>query len=200
MVSTSATLDRPTTPTDDQALLRSLQLGDAGAIAEVWRRHSATVICAARRIVRSEALAQEIAQDVFTTLWMQSERIDLDRGSILTFLRVVTKNRAVDMVRREVARRRREERVWANSFFVAGPDDPIDLVVRDELVHRVRAAVAELPGVQRESVELAWFGGLTYREVAISLGIPEGTAKSRIRDGFRRVSRALTEDRLSSAR
>lgn len=200
MVSIPATLDRRSTPPDDHELLCSLNAGDEDAMAEIWRRHSAAVFRTARRTVGSDALAQEVAQDAFVTLWKQSERVDLNRGSILTFLRTVTRNRSIDIVRREVSRREREERVWANSSSIAGPDDPIDLVVLDDLIVRVRAAVARLPNAQRESVELAWFGGLTYRDVATSLGLPEGTVKTRIREGLRRLSATMSNESVTSVR
>lgn len=183
---------------DDRVLVRLLLLRDAGAMAEIWRRHSSTVHLTARRIVCNDALAHEIVQDVFTTLWNHSARIDLDRGSLLAFLKAVTRHRSVDVVRQEVARQRREERVCDDPCLVAVPDDPLDVVVRIDLIHRVRRAVSDLPGHERTSVELAWFADRPYREVAGLLDIPEGTAKTRIRQGLRHVSLALADERAFS--
>jgi RNA polymerase sigma-70 factor (ECF subfamily) len=183
--------------TSDLVLLGLLQLGDPAAIAEVWRRHSSMVMAVARRIVRNAALAEEIAQDVMMTLWNQSDRIDLERGSIPSFLRSVTRNRSVDVVRSEVSRRRREEQVHDGAGLV-GPDDPIDTILRNELTHRVRGAVSALPSQERVAVELAWFGGHPYESVASTLGIPGGTAKTRIRAGLRRASLSLDDDRQFS--
>ena len=177
----------------DEDLVRDLQSGDTDALAEVWRRHWAMVVNAALRRVRSEALAQEIAQDVFTTLWKQPHRVDLDRGTLVAFLRVVTRNRSVDVVRREVARARREEQVFEHPSLAIGPDDPAELVLRRELISQVRLTVEALPQREREVLELAWFAGKSYREVASMLGIPEGTAKSRIRHGLRRMSETLCD-------
>ncbi len=198
MSTTETCVERPTALSDDRTLVGLLQQRDPAAIAEVWRRHSAMVIRAAQRVTRSDALAHEIAQDVFTTLWKQPERVDLDRGSLASFLGSVARNRSVDVVRHEAARRRREERTSADPSTAGRPDDPVDVVLHDELTLRVRAAVAELPSHEREAVELAWFGGHAYRQVAIALGVPEGTAKTRIREGMRRMSRTLADDRVLS--
>ncbi len=198
MTMTETTLEGPSTSSDDRTLVRLLQHGDPEAIAEIWRRHSAKVIRAAWRVTRSEALAHEIAQDVFMTLWRHPERVDLDRGNVASFLGSVARNRSVDVVRQEAARRRREERTSVDPSAAGQFADPVDLVMHDELTLRVRAAVAELPTNEREAVELAWFGGRSYRDVAITLGIPEGTTKTRIREGMRRMSQSLADDRVLS--
>ena len=183
---------------DDRLLMRLLLQRDAGAMVEIWRRHSSTVHVTARRIVCSDALAQEVVQDVFMTLWDQSARIDLDRGSLLVFLKAVTRHRSVDVVRQEVARRRREQRVCEDPCLDAVPGDPIDAVLRIDLIHRVRRAVSDLPGHERASIELSWFADRPYREVAGVLDIPEGTAKTRIRQGLRHLSLGLADERVFS--
>jgi RNA polymerase sigma factor (sigma-70 family) len=183
---------------DDQLLVRLLLQRDAGAMTEIWRRHSSTVHVTARRIVCNDALAQEIVQDVFMTLWNHSARINLDRGNLLTFMKAVTRHRSVDVVRQEVARRRREQRVCDDPGLAAVPGDPIDAVLRIDLIHRVRRAVSDLPGHERASIELAWFADRPYRDVADVLDIPEGTAKTRIRQGLRRLSGGLADDRVFS--
>ena len=159
------------------------------ALAEVYRRHGGAVHGLARRVVGSDALADEVTQDVFVDLWKRPERFDPGRGALRTFLLTSAHGKAVDVVRSESSRRAREERT-ARETVVAGYDldhYAWDLAVAD----RVKSAVGSLPGAERQAIELAYFDGRTYREVAEILGEPEGTIKSRIRSGLRRLKGAL---------
>jgi RNA polymerase sigma factor (sigma-70 family) len=113
---------------------------------------------------------------------------DPERGSLRTWLGTLAHRRAVDYVRREEARRRRSVRDAACRVTVPDVEELATALVTAE---RVRAALGVLPPEQREAIELAYFGGRTYREVADELGIPEGTAKSRLRLGLRRVAAVL---------
>jgi len=160
------------------------------ALAEVYRRHGGAVHGLARRVVGSDALADEVTQDVFVDLWKRPERFDPGRGALRTFLLTSAHGKAVDVVRSESSRRAREERT-ARETVVAGYDldhYAWDLAVAD----RVKSAIGALPGAERQAIELAYFDGRTYREVAEILGEPEGTIKSRIRSGLRRLKGALT--------
>ena len=159
------------------------------ALAEVYRRHGGAVHGLARRVVGSDALADEVTQDVFVDLWKRPERFDPGRGALRTFLLTSAHGKAVDVVRSESSRRAREERT-ARETVVAGYDldhYAWDLAVAD----RVKSAIGALPGAERQAIELAYFDGRTYREVAEILGEPEGTIKSRIRSGLRRLKGAL---------
>ena len=147
----------------------------------------------ARRVVGSDALADEVTQDVFVDLWKRPERFDPGRGALRTFLLTSAHGKAVDIVRSESARRSREEKT-ARETVAAGYDldrYAWDLAVAD----RVKIAVGSLPGGERQAIELAYFDGRTYREVAEILGEPEGTIKSRIRSGLRRLKSALRRAR-----
>jgi RNA polymerase sigma-70 factor (ECF subfamily) len=159
------------------------------ALGEVYRRHGGAVHGLARRVVGSDALADEVTQDVFVDLWKRPERFDPGRGALRTFLLTCAHGKAVDIVRSESARRAREEKTGRETV-VAGYDldrYAWDLAVAD----RVKIAVGALPGGERRAIELAYFDGRTYREVAEILGEPEGTIKSRIRSGLRRLKSAL---------
>lgn len=159
------------------------------ALAEVYRRHGGAVHGLARRVVGSDALAEDVTQDVFVDLWKRPERFDPARGALRTFLLTSAHGKAVDIVRSEASRRAREEKT-ARETVVAGYDldrYAWDLAVAD----KVKVAVESLPGGERKAIELAYFDGRTYREVAEILGEPEGTIKSRIRSGLRRLKGAL---------
>ncbi|MFM8973966.1 MAG: RNA polymerase sigma factor [Actinomycetota bacterium] len=176
------------TDLEDAALVRALVVGDGvndGAMSEIVRRHRPAVIGFARRLVGDSGRAEEIAQDVFTRLWERRERFDADRGTLRAFLLALTHGRALDVQRSDRARTRRETATAAREpTAAAGADAP---VVARSVAQAVRDALEGLPEQERRPVELAYYGGHSYRTVAEMLGEPEGTVKSRIRNGLARL-------------
>jgi RNA polymerase sigma-70 factor, ECF subfamily len=167
------------------------------ALAEAYRRHAGAVFALSRRLLVERSLAEEVVQEVFLRLWHQPERFDPERGSLRSFLLAQTHGRSVDILRSEVSRRQREERD-ARETAEAGYDIEhavVDLAVADE----VREAMAVLPPAERAAIELAYFGGHTYREVASLLDEPEGTVKSRIRSGLRRLRTVLVDTGIGAS-
>jgi RNA polymerase sigma-70 factor (ECF subfamily) len=165
------------------------------ALAEAYRRHAGAVFALARRVLADLTAAEEVVQEVFLRLWTQPDKFDPDRGSLRSYLLAQTHGRAVDLLRSDTSRRRREERE-ARQTAEAGYDlehEVWDLAVADQ----VKQVVAVLPVAERRAIELAYFGGHTYREVATLLGEPEGTVKSRIRAGLKRMRVALKSAELS---
>lgn len=145
----------------------------------------------ALRITGDRAFAEEVVQEVFLRLWNEPERFDPARGSLRAFILTNTHGRSVDVVRSESARRSREEREVRRTP-PAGYD--LEREVWDlTLAEHVREAVADLRDEERAAIELAYFGGHTYREVAGMLDQPEGTVKSRIRTGLGRLRESLVE-------
>ena len=161
------------------------------ALAEIYRRHGGAVHALARRILRSDPPAEEITQEVFLDLWKNPEKFDAQRGTLRSFLLARTHGKSVDFVRSEVSRRKREERT-SRETATAGYD--IDHEVWDMAVAgQVQEALVALPDELRHPIELAYFGGHTYKEVAVMLEQPEGTVKSRIRSGLVKLRANLTE-------
>src|SRR5581483_9225591 len=161
------------------------------ALAEAYRRHGGAIFGLARRLLSDTATAEEVTQEVFLRLWNQPEKYDPDRGSLRAYLLSHCHRRAVDVLRSDASRRRREERD-AQSTAEAGYDlehEVWDLTVAEH----VRDAVRQLPKGERAAIELAYFGGHNYREVATLLDEPEGTVKSRIRSGLRRMRDTLVD-------
>lgn len=173
----------------DAALVIAIGRWDQDALAETYRRHGGVVFALARRLLGEQALAEEVVQEVFLRLWNDPGRFDPARGSLRSYLLAQTHGRAVDLLRAERARRQREDRD-AREGVQGGYDlerEVMDLTVAE----RVKAALAELPTGERRAIELAYFGGHSYREVAALLDEPEGTVKSRIRSGLRRLRAGL---------
>ncbi len=159
------------------------------ALAELYRRHAGAVYGLARRVLWDTQLAEEVVQEVFLRIWTAPERYDPDRGSIRSYLLTQTHGRAVDLLRSEGSRKIREER---DALQAAESGYDVEREVWDlALAEGVREAVSTLPEGERRAVELAYFGGYTYREVADLLGEPEGTVKGRIRSALRRLNGAL---------
>lgn len=158
----------------DHVLAARLAAGDDDALIEVFDRHGPFVLGVASRVTASSIVAEDVAQEVFTALWRNPERFDPARGSLRAYLGVQAHRRAVDTVRRDTRRRAREDRCDP----AQSTSDESDAVALTDVV---RHAIERLPAEQREAVELAFWEGHTYREVAQLLGIPEGTAKSRLR-------------------
>jgi RNA polymerase sigma factor (sigma-70 family) len=178
----------------DGELHRRVGAGDEAALAEVYRRFGPLVHALARRVTGDVEAARDVAQEVFCHFWERPLAYDPDRGSLRTWLATLAHRRAVDWVRRE-ERRRRAPATLAADLLVAGAGPGADEAVEAaDTAHRVRRTVAALPPDMREPIELAFYNGCTYREVAIKLGIPEGTAKSRLRSALARLARVLADE------
>ena len=168
-----------------------LLTGDQAALGECYDQYSSFVFGLARRVIGDRRAAEDVTQDVFLHLWERADHFDPDRGGLRTWLGTLAHRRAVDHVRREEARRRRTAKV-GNQASVA--PDVEEMAVAIVTAERVRSALDELPPEQREAIQLAYFEGKTYCEVAVELGIPEGTAKSRMRLGLAKIADALERE------
>jgi RNA polymerase sigma-70 factor (ECF subfamily) len=161
---------------------------DPRALTEMYDQFGSYVFGLAARVIGDRRAAEDVTQDVFLQLWERPQAFDPERGRLRTFVGTLAHRRAIDLVRREEARRRRTARDAASVVPIPDVDELAIAIVTAE---HVRAELEQLPVEQRTAIELAYFGGRTYRQVAEELGIPEGTAKSRMRLGLRRIADAL---------
>lgn len=174
----------------EEELLVATAHADQEAFSALYDRLIGAVRGVARRVLRDPSLADEVAQEVMVEVWRKAGRFDPERGSAAGWVTTLAHRRAVDRVRSEQAARDRDDRVSRRDG--GRPFDEVADEVALRLDHwQVRQALAQLTDRQREAVELAYFGGHTYRDVAEVLGIPEGTAKSRLRDGLARLRVSL---------
>ena len=176
----------------DATLVVAIGRWNDSALAEVYRRHGGAVHGLAQRVLGRDGRADDVTQDVFVDLWKRPERFDPARGSLRSFLATVAHSRAVDIVRSDTARAAREQRT-AHETANGGYDlenEVWDLALADH----VKKVVGALPDPERRAIELAYFEGHTYSEVASMLDEAEGTVKSRIRKGLRRMRDALAEE------
>jgi RNA polymerase sigma-70 factor, ECF subfamily len=181
----------PTAQTTED-LLVAVATGDQLAFETLYDRVTPQVLGVALRVLRDRSLAEEVTQEVLVEVWRKASRFDPDRGSGSGWITTLAHRRAVDRVRSEQASRDRDDRVSRRDEVRAFDEVADEVEIR--LDHwQVRRALATLTERQREAIELAYFGGHTYRDVARVLGIPEGTAKSRLRDGLLRLRAALED-------
>ena len=175
---------------EDHELMSAVARGDEAAFAELYDRMARLVYGVVRKVVRDPSQSEEVTQEVFVEVWRTATRFEVGRGSARTWVLTMAHRRAIDRVRSEQASRDRTERVGHRERMRAF--DEVAEEVETTFEHQqVRAALDHLTDLQREAVELAFYGGYTYREVAELLGAPLGTVKTRMRDGLIRLRDAM---------
>ena len=181
--------DTTTSGDPDRELLQRVGRGDQAAFAQLYDSMAGLVHGVVLRVVRDPSQTEEVVQEVFVELWRVAPRFDAARGTVASWVATIAHRRAVDRVRSEQSARNRTEReltkVERDHDSVA--ESVVELDQTDFDRRRVQRALERLTTMQRQAVELAYFGGHTYREVAALLDVPEGTIKTRIRDGMIRL-------------
>jgi RNA polymerase sigma-70 factor (ECF subfamily) len=184
---------RPEAPGIDLAvLLGQVARGDQDAFEAACRQIAAPAFGTIRRIVRDPCQSEEVAQEVLIEVWRAAARFDAARGSAMAWVMMIAHRRAVDRVRSE--RRSAERELRAASPMIAY-DDVADTVEASLDRERVRRCLGSLTELQREAVTLAYYGGYTYRQVAVLLGVAAGTVNTRMRDGLIRLRDCLGVER-----
>lgn len=170
---------------EDVALIARIVDRDERAVEALYARYSGPLYSLAYQVTGAERFAQDVVQEVFVALWRDASRFDPAKGAVAPWLFSLARHKAIDLVRREANVRKRTADV---DLELEEASDDVDhetwLNFRRD---RVRASIEQLTPAQRESLELAFFSGLTHVEVAERLGIPLGTAKTRIRSALLRL-------------
>lgn len=178
----------------DEDLVAALAGRDTTALEALYDRYGRLAFSLAVRIAGTPETAEEIVQEAFLSIWRGAATYQPGRAAVRTWLLSITHHRAIDAVRRRTARVQTAP-LEDQAQFVGVQDVWSDVsasLVRDE----VRSALAKLPAEQRQSIELAYFGGLTYPEIAEKLGLPLGTVKSRLRLGLQKLQGLLENPNL----
>jgi RNA polymerase sigma-70 factor (ECF subfamily) len=185
----AAELDREARRAEDAALLARIVERDERAVEALYARYSGPLYSLAYQVTRADRFAQDVVQEVFVALWKDAARFDPAKGAVGPWLFSLARHKAIDLVRREANVRKRTADV--DMEFEVAPDDVDHEAWLNLRRDRVRAAIAQLTEPQRTALELAFFAGLTHVEVAERLGIPLGTAKTRIRTALLKLRDAL---------
>jgi RNA polymerase sigma-70 factor (ECF subfamily) len=173
------------TGSEDTALLSRVGQGDENAMETVFRRYSGPVYSVALRILHDTGQAEDVMQEIFLQLWRKPAAFVQGRGALGAWLVVVTRNRAIDLLRR------RKLTDSVDDVVLASPINVADEAERNAMMEKVRGVLANLPPEQRKSLELAYFEGLTHTEIASRTGDPLGTVKTRIRQALITLRKAF---------
>jgi len=176
---------------DDAWLAERVKAGEACALGELYDRYSGLALATAIRVVGSREEAEDVVHDAFVTVWRKIDRFDAGRGSLRAWLMTVVRNRGIDRIR---SRRSTVDVDEADelSLLRTSPNPTWEEVVTRASTDELRAALTELPDEQRRAVELAYFEGYTYREVAEITGVPPGTANGRMRLALAKLRQGLS--------
>jgi RNA polymerase sigma-70 factor, ECF subfamily len=174
----------------DFAELTLIQQGDSHAMAGFYERYSRIVYSVALRVLKNSASAEDILQEVFMQIWRGPGSCLEAKGEIRGWLAVVSRNRAIDLLRK---RRPSDsiENVYLPSPYKVSTDAEHNL-----LCEKARIAIEMLPINQQQALNMAYFGGMTQAEISEATGCPLGTIKTRIRSGMAGLRKALTETKV----
>lgn len=183
----------------DAELIGRAAQGEARALEVLYDRYSGVVFSFALRIVADRQLAEEILQEAFFRAWQQGSNFSAGRGSFITWLLSITHNLSIDEIRKRRRRPQKADSEEPEQVLAAVPDTSAGADVEDEvwlgsLRDTIGGALAQLPPAQREAIEMAYFRGMTQREIAEALGEPLGTIKTRMRLGLQKLKDALGSD------
>jgi len=170
---------------DDAELLEAVANGNQDAMAAVFDRYSRIVYCIALRVLREPGLAEDVMQEVLLMVWKRPQSFVAQRGNLSAWLSVVTRNRAIDVLRKRSPMEPIDDMPLP---------DPRNLALSSEqgwMLDKVRAALATLPAEQQSPLDLAYFHGLSHTEIAEKTGSPLGTVKTRIRAGLMTIRKAM---------
>jgi RNA polymerase sigma-70 factor (ECF subfamily) len=183
---------------EDVDCLRRLASGDQASAAALYDRHARPVYSLVLRIVANEGDAEDVLQDVFAQAFRQAARYDASRGPVAAWLLMMARSRSIDRVRSRRSRPEAQTSDDEHAFdeMPGSMPDAASSMLDDEQARIVRRALGVLPPIQRVAIELAYYDGLSHREIAERLEEPLGTVKTRIRLGLLKLRDALTEARL----
>jgi len=186
--------DRKQRAAEDRALVARLAEGDEQALSALYDRYASMLLALAIRVVADRAEGEEVLQEVLMQAWRQAERYNPDRSSVSTWLVMMTRSRAIDRIRsRKVVDRTLAAAQQEESRTHESPEGSRN-VLHQERAIRLRSELDELPKEQKQVLELAFFSGMTQREIAAETQIPLGTVKTRTLLAMKKLRAALKDE------
>lgn len=181
---------RQDTTAEDAELARRIGSGDSDALGTLYDRYAGLAMGTAMRVVREHSQAEDVVHDAFVAAWQKIDRFDATRGTLRSWLLTIVRNRAIDRVR---GRRPSVDVDTADdqSLLRTSADPTQEGVLESIGAEQIRDAIRLLPDEQRTAIELAYFRGHTYREIAAITGVPQGTANGRLRLALAKLSDSL---------
>jgi RNA polymerase sigma-70 factor, ECF subfamily len=177
----------------DAQLLALIVRGENWALSEIHARYARLVFSIALKTLNDRASAEEIVQQVFTEVWRHARRYRLEQGKFSAWVSAITRHQCIDELRRRRVRPTADSGYWESLDKLAGNDDPAQHVQDTFERARIREALKQIPTQERTVIELAFWGGMTQREIALHSHTPLGTVKTRLRLGMRRLKPLLQE-------
>ena len=181
----------------DAELMAMISAGESEALELLYKRYAANVYQTVLRVVQDAALAEDLVQEVFWRVWRRSARFAAKRGQVAPWLRALARNLSIDELRRLRARPVLIRADIEQSCLRELADDEADVfgaLIKQEQRHMIATALQQLPFEQRQVIELNYFGGRTYKEIATALNHPLGTVKTRARRGLRKLKQTLVAE------
>ncbi|MBI1879981.1 MAG: sigma-70 family RNA polymerase sigma factor [Chloroflexi bacterium] len=184
---------------DDGTLVGLVVQAQPDALGELYERYHRLVFSLALNTVGDHAAAEEITLDIFTRLWEKAETYQADQAKVSTWLLSMTRHRSIDVLRRRHTRRENDKVSWADVSSTAhlithSPEEVVELTLQRE---HIRAAIAQLPAEQKQTLALAYFRGYTHRQIAEILQQPLGTVKTRLRSAMQKLRQVLQDEAVA---
>jgi RNA polymerase sigma-70 factor, ECF subfamily len=176
----------------DLVVVNALQAGDGQALGEIYDRYGLTVYRVALKILRNATDAEDLTQEVFVTFWQGANKYEPQRGALSTFLLLVTRSRSLNKLRQSKSQQNLVEQYGHNAPRATLPTG-LDTAYLENLTDRMGAALATIPPEQRQTIEMAYYGGLSQSSIAEQLDIPLGTVKTRSRLGLLKLKTLLQD-------
>lgn len=170
---------------NDGALISAVRSGKQDAMAQLYDRYSAVVYSVALRVLGDTGAAEDVLQEIFMQLWRNPGAFDASRGNLAPWLAVITRNRAVDLLRK-----RRPQTEISETIVSVEPDLAAE-TDRGRVTEKVCGVLKEMPAPQRQALEMAYFEGYSHSEISEKTGEPLGTIKTRIRSGLILLRKAV---------
>jgi RNA polymerase sigma-70 factor, ECF subfamily len=190
--STSPPIARGWKGQPDLVVVNALQAGDDQALGEIYDRYGLTVYRVALKILRNATDAEDLTQEVFVTFWQGANKYEPQRGALSTFLLLVTRSRSLNKLRQSKSQQNLVEQYGHNAPRATLPTG-LDTAYLESLTDRMGAALANIPPEQRQTIEMAYYGGLSQSSIAEQLDIPLGTVKTRSRQGLLKLKTLLQD-------